>query len=123
MGRLSQMIQAFVSRFETPQAKSTDELMAAGAVLVDVRTAGEFSAGHIEGALWLPLDRIGQDIARVVPDTARPLVLYCRSGARSAQACAIVRQRGYGSAVNGGGFRALATALNRPIVAGQRRDA
>lgn len=122
MGFLSKILQAFFSRFEAAPGESAAELVSAGAVLVDVRTEGEFAAGHIEGALWLPLDRLERDIARAIPDPARPLILYCRSGARSGHACTLVSRLGYGKATNGGGYRALAASLNRPIVTGRRRD-
>lgn len=121
MGWWSKLLQAFFSRFEAPAGRSAAELVSVGAVLVDVRTEGEFAAGHIEGALWLPLDRLERDITGAVPDTARPLILYCRSGARSGHACTIVSRLGYGNATNGGGYRALAALLNRPIVRGEAR--
>ena len=62
------------------EARATD-----GAVLIDVRTPGEFAEGHIEGAVNIPLDRIGH--ARVAPTAAAPLFVYCASGARSDRAC------------------------------------
>lgn len=57
------------------------ELVASGAQLVDVRSPGEFSGGALPGARNLPVDQI---LARVHElDAGRPVVLYCRSGARS----------------------------------------
>ena len=70
-----------------------------GAVLLDVRTEGEYAAGHVPGSRNIPLDRIGE----AALDRETPLFVYCRSGARSSQACAILRQRGY-EAVNIGGI-------------------
>jgi phage shock protein E len=88
----------------------------ADTILIDVRSPGEFSSGHIEGAVCLPLDRIQQDIARLAPDKATPLLLYCRSGARSANACQIVSQLGYQATRNGGAVGSLALSLGRRIV-------
>ena len=54
----------------------------AGALLVDVRTPEEFAAGHLPGAVNIPLDQLPKrfdEIGR--PD--RPVVVYCRSGMRS----------------------------------------
>jgi phage shock protein E len=85
-------------------------------VLIDVRSTSEFNAGHIEGALSLPLDRLQQDIHAAVPDKATPLVLYCLSGARSGHAGAVVVQMGYRNARNGGGIGTLALSLGRPVV-------
>jgi phage shock protein E len=85
-------------------------------ILIDVRSSGEFSSGHIEGALNLPLDRIDHDITSAVPDKATPLLLYCRSGARSGRACEIVTQMGYRATRNGGGVGSLALSLGRRVV-------
>ena len=70
-----------------------------GALLLDVRTGEEYAAGHVPGSRNIPLDRIGE----AALDREAPLFVYCRSGARSSQACAILRQRGY-EAVNIGGI-------------------
>lgn len=80
MSWLAKILRASCFRFNPPAGKSLVEMLSAGAVLVDVRSAGEFAAGHIEGALWLPLDRIHLDIATAVPTQNQPLILYCRSG-------------------------------------------
>lgn len=85
------------------------------AVLLDVRSPGEFASGHIDGALNVPLDRLAHDIAQAVPDRATPLVLYCQSGGRSGMACQVLRQLGYTQLNNGGGVGALALQLGRPI--------
>lgn len=69
-----------------------------GALLIDVRTPEEYAAGHLPGSRNIPLDRIsGAELER-----ERPLFLYCHSGARSSQACALLKRRGY-NAVNIGG--------------------
>ena len=79
------------------EARATD-----GAVLIDVRTPDEFAEGHIEGAVNIPLDRIGH--ARVAPTTAAPLFVYCASGARSGSACQALARMGYTSTQNIGGI-------------------
>lgn len=83
--------------------------------LIDVRSAGEYAGGHIEGAVNLPLDRLAQDIAHAVPDRAVPLLLYCQSGMRSGMACQLLRQLGYTQIRNGGGVGGLSLQLGRPI--------
>jgi phage shock protein E len=94
---------------------STPATLPANAVLVDVRTEGEFLGGWIEGAVSIPLDRVHIDIAQAVPDRATPIVVYCRSGARSGRACTILSRLGYEQVANGGGIGALAMSLNRSI--------
>ncbi len=112
------MFRIFCPRGAQPAGASAADLLAAGAVLIDVRGGAEFAAGHLEGALSLPLDRIQRDLAAAVPDRNRPLVLYCRSGARSGRACDIVVQMGWRNAINAGGMGALSKALGRPLVEG-----
>ena len=97
------------------EATSATASLPSGTVLIDVRSMGEFDSGHIEGAVALPLDRIQHDIASVVPDKATPLLLYCRSGARSGRACEIVSQLGYTATRNGGGIGSLALSLGRRV--------
>ncbi|MDM8288378.1 rhodanese-like domain-containing protein [Slackia piriformis] len=75
----------------------------AGAVLIDVRTPQEFAAGHIEGAVNIPVSAIDQ-VARVVEDKATPLFVYCASGARSGSACQALARMGYTTAQNIGGI-------------------
>jgi phage shock protein E len=98
-----------------PQTTSPATKLPPNMVLIDVRSAGEFDAGHIEGAINLPLDRLERDISSVVPEKATPLLLYCRSGARSGRACEIVSQLGYAAARNGGGIGSLALSLGRGV--------
>jgi rhodanese-related sulfurtransferase len=77
--------------------------------LVDVRTAAEFSRGAIAGARHIELAALPTRSAEL--DPAAPWVLYCLSGARSAQACAYLAQRGFGRLYNlEGGIAAWARA-------------
>ncbi len=75
-----------------------------GAVLLDVRTAEEFAGGHIPGSVNVPLGALG-DVDRVAQKST-PLFVYCRSGARSASAAAVLEQEGYGQVRNIGGIAA-----------------
>lgn len=59
------------------------EAVGSGAMLVDVRTPEEFEAGHIEGAVNVPVDQVG---ASDVFEGQETIVVYCRSGRRSAAA-------------------------------------
>ena len=96
-----------------PEAPELERL-----VLLDVRSPGEYMAGHVRGAINLPLERFMQDIAQVAPDKDAPIVLYCVSGARSGMACDAMRQLGYRQAINGGSAANVALQLQRPIERG-----
>ena len=79
-----------------------------GAVLLDVRTPEEYVAGHVPGSRNIPVDRV--DAAEL--DRGAPLFVYCRSGARSGQACAALKRRGF-EAVNIGGILAYEGTLEQ----------
>ncbi len=68
--------------------------VAAGALLVDVRSPGEFSGGHIDGALNIPHTDIGRR-ADELGAKDREIVLYCASGMRSGHALRQLRGLGF----------------------------
>lgn len=72
-----------------------------GARLVDVRTPEEFSRGHIEGAVNIPVSDIEARVGEL-GDKQGSIVLYCRSGARSAKAKALLESKGFARVVNMG---------------------
>lgn len=68
-------------------------LVSEGAALLDVRTGAEFRSGHVDGAINIPVGEI--DRVKGVIDPGSPVVIYCRSGARSARAAAVMKGLGY----------------------------
>jgi len=70
------------------------ELVDGGALLLDVRTPGEFGAGHIEGAVNIPVAELASRLDEL-GDKSGGIVVYCRSGARSARASAILSGAGF----------------------------
>ncbi len=74
------------------------------ALLIDVRTEEEFKSGHIEGALLLPIDQLQARLSELPQDKATPLVVYCRSGNRSATAAQILLQAGFSQVYDLGGI-------------------
>lgn len=85
------------------------EYIANNAVILDVRTTGEFSFGHIKGAENIPLDTISGNIS-AIKKLDKPVIVCCRSGMRSAQATSILKQNGI-DAINGGGWENLQIKL------------
>ncbi|MET7476577.1 rhodanese-like domain-containing protein [Streptomyces sp. NPDC005648] len=77
--------------------------------LVDVRTPGEYAGGHLPGAHNIPLDRLDEaaEVLRAVPG---PLLIVCRSGARSAKGCERLAALGIEAATLDGGTGAWAAA-------------
>src|SRR5688572_15696512 len=71
----------------------------AGAMLVDVRTPEEFAAGHLPGAVNLPVEELPQRLGELgAPE--KSLVVYCRSGARSSRAERLLKERGFQQVFN-----------------------
>ncbi len=78
-------------------------LVAAGARLVDVRTPQEFAEGHVPGAVNVPHDEIALRAGEIGPPSTR-VVLYCRSGKRSAIAARTLAGLGYDKVYDLGSF-------------------
>lgn len=81
--------------------KKLDEFKnTSGAILIDVREADEFAAGHIPGAINIPLSRIQEcDL-----DLDTPLFVYCLMGSRSMRAVGVLKSLGYTNVKNIGGI-------------------
>lgn len=65
-------------------------------LVVDVRSPEEFAAGHVPGAINLPHDRLSGDEPALRDWKQKPVVLYCRSGRRSAIAAEVLEKHGFG---------------------------
>ncbi len=75
-------------------------------VLLDIRTEAEYEAGHIQGARWFPRGKLEYYIQEVIKDPNTRIVLYCRTGGRSALATLTLKDMGYTNVVDlEGGFK------------------
>lgn len=74
-----------------------------GITLLDVRLPYEYKKGHLKGSINIPLSQLEQAITKIA-DKDRTLFVYCRTGARSAQACAILMKMGFSDPINIGGI-------------------
>lgn len=81
------------------------ELVSNGAVIIDVRSAGEYKAGHIQGSRNYPLDNIRGKIAEL-KKMSKPVITVCRSGTRSGIAKGILQSAGI-EVYNGGAWTSL----------------
>lgn len=77
------------------------------AIWIDVRSAEEFNAGHLAGAVNIPHEQIAARIAEVTQDKDAEIFLYCRSGRRSGLALEALQGIGFSKVVNAGGYEAL----------------
>ena len=79
------------------------DMIKAGARIVDVRTADEFADGAYPGAINVPLATLQARLGELEPK-GKPVVLYCASGARSAQAARLLKLAGFTDVINAGGI-------------------
>lgn len=103
---LSGLFAVFMFGCESPVAKD-QALQPRTGVWIDVRTAKEYESGHLSGAVHIPYDMIGNQIAAVVPDKAAEIHLYCRTGRRSGMALKTLENMGYTNVVNEGSYAKL----------------
>lgn len=80
------------------------------AFLVDVRTPTEFAEGSVKGAVNIPLNEVHQRISEF--KDKQQIVVFCRSGNRSAQAMAILKENGITNVVNGGSWISVEKMMN-----------
>lgn len=81
------------------------ELISNGAVILDVRTKGEFQTGHLRGSLNIPLDNLSEGLKKFKKDKA--IITCCASGMRSASAKQILKSNGFAEVHNGGSWTTL----------------
>ena len=76
-------------------------------VWIDVRSAEEFNAGHLQGAMNIPHDKIIEGVKAIGSDKDAPINLYCRSGRRAEAALTELKNAGYTNVTNHGGYEDL----------------
>ena len=101
------VVAIFLARARAGQisAKDASAYLKNGALVIDVRTSGEFNSGHLAGAVNLPLDGIEAAVAQRVKDKSQVLLLHCASGVRSGLAQKKLIALGYPNTFNLGSYR------------------
>lgn len=87
----------------TISGAQAQQLVGDGATLVDVRSPAEFADGHIDGAVNIPVDSV-EARSGELGEPSQPIVVYCRSGARSARAKSILEGKGFTQVSDLGGM-------------------
>lgn len=82
------------------------QLVKDGAVILDVRTKGEYATGHIKGSINIPVDQLHQNLNKLKKKN-KPIITCCASGMRSASARNILMANGFNEVHNGGGWTSL----------------
>jgi phage shock protein E len=99
------MIDFFKNLFGAGPKLNIEELLAKGAVIIDVRTEKEFNTGHVSGAVNIPLDKLPKNISKLKRD--KPIITCCASGVRSATAKNILRNNGFSEVYNAGSWTSI----------------
>ena len=81
------------------------ELLKQGAVILDVRSKGEYQGGHIKGSVNIPVDVLRNNLSKL--NKEKPIITCCASGMRSASAKSILKSNGFTEVYNGGGWMSL----------------
>ena len=91
---------------ETITAEQAKEIMEQNSdyVILDVREEDEYAKGHIEGSVLLPYTEIEDRAAEELPDKDQLILVYCRSGRRSAIAADSLSAMGYTNVKDFGGI-------------------
>ncbi len=93
-------------------ARAAREHLKNGALVIDVRTQGEYAAGHLRKAIHLPLEQIETALPKRVPNKNTVLLLHCQGGQRSAMARRQLQALGYTQAFNLGSMARAARIVN-----------
>ena len=86
-------------------------LVAAGAIILDVRSVGEFNSGHIAGAINMPVDTLQKNLGKL-KDKNQVIITCCASGMRSGAAKNLLESNGYANVHNGGGWTGLKSKIS-----------
>ena len=104
------MFQSLKDMFAVEAPVDFNEILANGGKIIDVRTYGEFSSGHVNGSVNIPLQNLQNEVQDL--DTDQPYILVCASGNRSGSAKRMMENMGFTNIYNGGGWMQLQGQLN-----------
>lgn len=99
------MINAIKNLFGFGSKVDYAELVEQGAIILDVRSKGEYEGGHIKGSINISVDTLSNNLNKLKKD--KPIITCCASGMRSASAKSILKSNGFTEVYNGGGWHSL----------------
>lgn len=91
------------------KSKKIEDFKSRGAIILDVRSKGEYENGAIPGSKCIPLQNISSKVSEI-KKWNKPVICCCASGMRSASAAGILKSNGV-EAMNGGGWYSLNNKL------------
>jgi phage shock protein E len=110
----------FWKRMAFVPAETARKLLAAGTLVIDVRSPEEFRNGHVPSAINIPLGELRERLPQQVKEPSQPLLVHCLGGGRSAIAQQQLKRLGYANVFNLGSLaraRQLYAQVKREQVA------
>jgi len=92
----------FSNLFKSEPKPDFQELLKNGALLIDVRTRGEYAAGHVKNSKNIPLDELDKALPKLKKE--QNIIVVCASGMRSASAASMMKRNGFVNCYNGGSW-------------------
>lgn len=105
------MIETLKKMFGMEPAADYSQLVKNGAIILDVRTKGEYAGGHIKGSINIAVDQLSKNLQQF-KNKEQPIITCCASGMRSASAKSILKSNGYTHVHNGGSWSSLQQKIN-----------
>ncbi|HPM29996.1 MAG TPA: rhodanese-like domain-containing protein [Chryseolinea sp.] len=100
------MIETLKKIFGMEPSADYASLVKDGAIVLDVRSKGEYAGGHIKGSLNISVDQLERNLNQL-SDKNKTIITCCASGMRSASAKSILKSKGYTNVHNGGSWASL----------------
>lgn len=105
------MINAIKKLFGIGPQVNYAELVQQGALILDVRSKGEYAGGHIKGSINISVDTLNNNLNKL-KNKEQTIITCCASGMRSASAKSILKSQGYTKVYNGGGWSSLQNKIS-----------
>lgn len=105
------MIQAIKNLLGMGPKTDYGELIKQGAIVLDVRSKGEYEGGHIKNSINIPVDQLSNNLSKL-KDKNQCIICCCASGMRSGTAKRMLEVNGYKAVFNGGGWNGLQNKIN-----------
>ncbi len=107
---------AEISVGQLNELRNADQDSGQNVFILDVRSQDEYNAANIDADMLIPLNELPASVDRLVKHKDDHVVIMCRSGSRSAQACAFLMQNGFTNVANlRGGIRAWSAEIDPTV--------
>jgi rhodanese-related sulfurtransferase len=103
------MFESIIHLF-TKEKTNYAQLVKNGAIILDVRSKGEYASGHIKGSVNIAVEKLAGNLHKL-KNKSKPIITCCESGMRSAAAKNILKSNGFTNVYNGGGINRLQNKL------------